>query len=275
MYPSVPQRPAGSGYKDALFAGGCFALAALAASFLVLTVIIKVKDSLQGLIVTATVAAFIVGALLWKLIFSGGRRPNILTGAGVGALVGIVSHPLAWYLLMVWLFVAGGRSSLGDRTVDPLSAIPASLFFSLASLLAVGWATAPVGALVGGVLGYVAGMGVSGPAAQGVAGRAPDYSGIDHVLYDWAQRRGLQISTEHEGQAVRSFFVAGRSGQQYQVWVDSPDERYEVHIRAWDYGRLIAEAVSSPYDLGGRLEGIYATVMSWDASKLLHNRPEP
>lgn len=273
MFPGEPRTRSGSGYKEALIAGGCFALAALAASFLILSVIIGAKDSWQGLIVTSAAAAFIMGALLWKLIFAGRRRPNLLSGAGVGALVGIVSHPLAWYLLMVLFFVTGERGSLGDRTVDPLSAIPASLLFSLASLLAAGWITAPLGALVGGVLGFVSGTGAGGPAAPRGPRRAPDYSGIDHALYAWAQRHGLQISAEHQGQPLRSIFVPGRSGKQYQIWINAPDERDEVRVHAWDYGRVLADVLTSPYELSDRLEEIYATVMLWDASNYQPGRP--
>ena len=256
MIPGARKTRSASDYKEALLAGGCFALAALPPSFLILA-LIGVKDEWRGLTVTASAAAFIMGALLWGLIFTRWRRPTPWKGVGVGALVGIVSHPLAWYLLMVWFFVMGGRSSPGARTPDPLSAIPASLFLSLASIWAVGWITAPVAGLVGGILGFVSGMGTADPAA-------PDFSGIDPVLHAWAQGHGLQISTEH--QAARSIFVAGRSGKQYQIWIDAPNGRNEVHLHAWDYGMLRADVVSSPHDLSARLEEIYAAVNSWDAA---------
>lgn len=266
MIPDKPRIRGGSDYKEALHAGGCFALAALAPSFLILT-LIGVNDSWRGLIVTSSVAAFIMGTLLWKLIFAGGRRPTLWRGVGVGALVGIVSHPPAWYLLFVWFFVTGERSSLGDRTLDPLSAIPASFFASLASVWVVGWMTSSVSAIVGGVLGLTADMGARGSAAPLGAGPAPDYSGIDYMLSAWAQRHGLQISTEHQGQGAKSIFVVGRSGKQYQIWIDAPDERNEIHVHAWDYEKMRADVVSSPYDLSGKLEEIYATVISWDASR--------
>ena len=266
MFPGEMKPQGGGGYKEALIAGACFALAALLSSFLILS-FMRANNAWQGLIVAAPAAALITGALLWKIFFSRGRRPSLWRGAGVGALVGIASHPFAWYFLLVWMYAAGVRSSTAERTLDPLAAVPGSFLYSAMSIIIVGWVTAPVGALVGGALGFAANINVADPAAPRGAGQTADYSGIDHALYAWAQRRGLPISANHQGRGGRSIFFAGSSGRQYHIWVEAPDQKNEVHIRAWDHERMLADAVSSMYDLGVKLEEVYATVMSWDASQ--------
>ena len=76
----------------------------------------------------------------------------------VGALVGVVSHPLAWYLTYLWAaYVEGERYGLGSPIMVPFNALGISFALAGISLVLVGWITAPVGAAVGGALGYVAG----------------------------------------------------------------------------------------------------------------------
>ena len=145
----------GSKFKEALLVGGCFALGALPASALVIF-LTAAQGSLRWLILTSVVAAFIAGTILWRKVFDRGRRPTFWRGAGVGALVVIVAHPLAWYLMFLLLYFAGD-SSFPARTLHPLGALGASLTASAASLLVLGWITIPVGGLIGGGLGHVAG----------------------------------------------------------------------------------------------------------------------
>jgi hypothetical protein len=145
-----------SKYREALLIGGCFALGALPASASIIFWA-KGKSSLQWLILTSVVAAFIAGTLLWGKIFSRGRRPTFWRGAGVGALIVIVAHLLAWYLLFLLLYFSGARDSLEARTIDPLNGLVASLSYTALSLLFFGWITVPVGGVIGGGLGYVAG----------------------------------------------------------------------------------------------------------------------
>ena len=66
-----------------------------------------------------------------------------------------MAHPLTWYFALLYLYFSDERSSLGEATLNPWEGILASLAYSLLSLLFVGWLTAPIGALVGGVLAYV------------------------------------------------------------------------------------------------------------------------
>jgi hypothetical protein len=146
-----------SKFKEALLVGGCFALGALPASALTLW-LAAVRYPLQWMILTSVIAAFITGTILWRTVFGHGRKPTFWRGAGVGALVVIVAHPLAWYLLFLLLYFSGEPSSFPERTLHPLGGLGASLTASAASLLVLGWITIPVGGLIGGSLGHAAGQ---------------------------------------------------------------------------------------------------------------------
>jgi hypothetical protein len=145
-----------SKYREALLVGGCFALGALPASASII-LWMKGKSSLQWMILTSVVAAFIAGTILWRKVFGQGRRPTFWRGAGVGALVVVAAHLLAWYLLFLLLFFMGDPSSLRDEMVHPLRGLLGSLRVTAASLMLFGWITIPIGALIGGGLGYAAG----------------------------------------------------------------------------------------------------------------------
>jgi hypothetical protein len=72
-----------------------------------------------------------------------------------GALTGLLSHPLAWYLAIVYHYANGAQSSLGEPTLNPVEGLGGSLLFSLGSWLLVGWITVPVGALAGWLLTHI------------------------------------------------------------------------------------------------------------------------
>ena len=146
-----------STYKEALLVGGCFALGALPASALTLW-LVEVRYPLQWLILTSVIAAFITGTILWRTVFGHGRRPTFWRGAGVGALIVVMAQPLVWYLLFLLLYFSGEPSSLPATTVHPLGGLWASLALGAMSLLGFGWITVPVGGLIGGGLGYIAGQ---------------------------------------------------------------------------------------------------------------------
>lgn len=143
-------------YMEALLAGVCFAVAAL----LVSTPAVRLLGNTDKphLIFASTASAFITGMLLWKIVFARARKPIRRRGMIVGALVGIVSHPLAWYLAYLWAaYVEGERFGLGSPIMVPFKALGISVGLAGISLVLVGWITAPVGAIVGGALDYVAG----------------------------------------------------------------------------------------------------------------------
>lgn len=106
----------------------------------------------RGMIAAAGTAAALTGGILWRwLVLS---RPVVTRRRAVlvGGLAGLVAHPVAWYLMIVALYVTGARGSLGDRTLTPLEGLWGSLVYSAWSLFLFGWITIPVGAFVGFLL---------------------------------------------------------------------------------------------------------------------------
>lgn len=167
MFDAESKSDDGSSSKEALLVGGCFALGALPASGLIV-LWLKVNNSLLWLILTSVVSAFAAGALLWRKVFGRGRRPTLWRGAGVGFLIVIVAHPLAWYLLFLVLYFSGESVSVATRAVNPLNGLGASLTYSAMSLMVFGWVTVPLGGAIGGVLGYAAGK---APGSDGEVSR--------------------------------------------------------------------------------------------------------
>jgi hypothetical protein len=95
-------------------------------------------------------------ALLWYWLIERHRRFTVARGVVTGALVGLLSHPLFWYLFLLdsWLrYQLYGQpiSSLGEPPMNPLDALAAALIYTLWSWFLVGWITAVVGAVTGGI----------------------------------------------------------------------------------------------------------------------------
>ena len=97
-------------------------------------------------------AAFSVSLLLWRLLCGSGQPVSGRRGALAGALTGLLAHPIAWYLALVWHYLQRHTSSLGDKPVDPLQSFAGSLVMAFWSLLIAGWLTVPAGAIVGFLL---------------------------------------------------------------------------------------------------------------------------
>jgi hypothetical protein len=106
----------------------------------------------QALRYAAPPAAFLASMFFWRLLVSGKSHKLMLRGAAAGGLTGLFSHPLAWYLAILYFYFSDARSSLGEATLNPLEGIPASCLYAIVSLLAAGWITVPLGAAVGGLM---------------------------------------------------------------------------------------------------------------------------
>ena len=72
-------------------------------------------DDWHPLAVSSGLAAFGVSLVLWRFLCTPARLISPSRGAQVGALTGLLAHPVAWYLAILWMFMTGARSSLGDR----------------------------------------------------------------------------------------------------------------------------------------------------------------
>lgn len=140
-------------WKVSLLSGIVFGMVGFFCAFLIMRVRVSQippGEGWQYMKYCAAMAAFIVGTLLWRMwvapqdTASGGR------GLWVGALVGLLSHPVAWYLLILFHFFSGESSSLGEKPLDPIQAIWGSLVFSFWSVFLVGFfVTIPLGAVIG------------------------------------------------------------------------------------------------------------------------------
>jgi hypothetical protein len=104
------------------------------------------------LVVASGLSASAVGLLLWRLLCATSQSVSRRRGALAGALTGLLAHPVAWYLALVWNYLLGHTSSLGDTPSGPLESLAGCLVMTFWSLLIVGWLTVPAGAVVGFLL---------------------------------------------------------------------------------------------------------------------------
>jgi len=117
-------------------------------------------DGYRWFFVAATVAAFVSGAALWRVLPERFPRRRPAWGALAGALAGVVSHYLTWYLgflvanLCFWL-TGGCTGSLGEPPANLGLAFAGAAGLTFFSLLVVGWLTAPIGAALGLAFGFV------------------------------------------------------------------------------------------------------------------------
>ncbi len=119
-------------------------------------VLLKGSSQDWGVMIYASaIAALILGTALWWLIVGRANNRLILRGFIAGALVGLFSHPVAWYLSILVLYLSGTKSSLGEPTLDPIQGVWSALVSSFMSLILFGWMTITIGAFLGGILGYL------------------------------------------------------------------------------------------------------------------------
>lgn len=135
---------------EALVAGLLFGIFAFACAFAILMVgkseaQSKDWDVLPG---CAGGAAFLTGIATWWLILARPQIHSLGRGLGAGALVGILSHPFAWYFFGLIAYFSGAEPGV-DEIMDPLQLLLGAVVFSLGSWACVGWLTVPLGAMSG------------------------------------------------------------------------------------------------------------------------------
>jgi hypothetical protein len=94
---------------------------------------------LLALIVRRVVSVLLVGVSGW-------------CGAAMGALIVLLSHPLAWTLLTIHHALLGVESSLGDAPLRVTDVPWGSLILAFWSLALTGWWTVPLGSGLGVLL---------------------------------------------------------------------------------------------------------------------------
>jgi hypothetical protein len=96
----------------------------------------------------AGIASLLVSGLVW-MVLSRDMIPGPMRGAGMGTLVGLLSHPLTWYLASQYNYFLVTRSPQSNEPLGPISGMAGGLVFSFWSLLLTGWITVPVAAGLG------------------------------------------------------------------------------------------------------------------------------
>jgi hypothetical protein len=143
-------------YSLLLVAAGA-ALAGLAATAVALRFVgMPPADYYAVFYVTAPLAAALLGPSLWWWAIIKPGRLSVRRGIGVGVLGASLAHPLAWYIALVLAFLMGDRTiggvNGGINVTNPLQDLFASLVLAGFSLIAVGWITALMGGVAGGVV---------------------------------------------------------------------------------------------------------------------------
>lgn len=98
------------------------------------------KSDLDSLVISSGAAAFGMSYLFWRLLCVPDHLISTRRGVLVGVLTGLFAHPVAWYLAIVWNYLAGATSSLGDRAVNPLEDLAACFVYAFWSNPADGMA---------------------------------------------------------------------------------------------------------------------------------------
>lgn len=113
-----------------------------------------------GLPLAAGLGAAVAGAPLWWAIVERTAEPTARRGGLVGAVVGVVAHPLMWFLMGVGagvvVLAAEGLGALADLVLGDISGLMgAFVLFSVVGLLLTGIVTVPVAAGTGLALAHV------------------------------------------------------------------------------------------------------------------------
>src|SRR5689334_6696513 len=105
-----------------------------------------------SIVVASGVAAFAVSFALWRVICSPDRPLSARRGALAGALTGVLAHPVAWYLAVVWTYLCSRPLFPGGKPVGPVEGLTVSLVYAFFGVILTGWLTVPAGAIAGWLL---------------------------------------------------------------------------------------------------------------------------
>ncbi len=135
-----------------ILAASAFALAGALSMFLLLS---RSIEHTRPLIVTAVLVWAAAGAIGWAVLLRDAPQVSVVRGVIAGLLIGLVVHPLVWYLTTVVTFVIGTPMPFVDEVVNPLEGLLLLPSATLVSWFSVGWITGLIGAITGGILGYL------------------------------------------------------------------------------------------------------------------------
>ncbi|MGH9316584.1 MAG: hypothetical protein ACRD1P_05715 [Thermoanaerobaculia bacterium] len=86
---------------------------------------------------------------------------------------------------------------------------------------------------------------------------------IDTMIRRWAETQGLRRFNYYQENGFRSLGLADEGGRPYRITIASANPSGKVKVYAWDYGKRIAEYVSTAYDLPRSLDRAYFAVTDW------------
>jgi hypothetical protein len=129
---------------------GAISLAnALAAGMVATQVVRGAAGEGWGTLVPCAIAATLgltIGGLWWGTR----RQPRVRTGIGVGLAIGVLVHPVMWYVALLGAFVGGTQGSLADPTLTPMEGLTAVWAYAAISLLFTGWLSCSISAAICG-----------------------------------------------------------------------------------------------------------------------------
>ncbi len=104
----------------------------------------------------AGLAAFLTAFGFWKIFIETHQSYRISLGILVGAMSGIISHYVCWYLMIISAniqdyFFDSFHSSLGEQPMNLIEGLSGALGLTYFSLLFFGWLTISTGGIIGGL----------------------------------------------------------------------------------------------------------------------------
>jgi hypothetical protein len=144
-----------AGWTTLLLVGFSAACAALIAAICVLKVFFpgELAPRFMTFVVASCLIAALLGPALWWWAIIKPDRLSTRRGIGVGALGGILVHPLVLYTLFVEAYLTRQSTALpvGNPT-NPLLDLVSALLGGIMSVLFAGWITVPIGAMAGWII---------------------------------------------------------------------------------------------------------------------------
>jgi pimeloyl-ACP methyl ester carboxylesterase/membrane associated rhomboid family serine protease len=135
-----------------ILAGVVFALAGFA-----LTILLTGENQFGSFYfpIFFTLAWGAAGALVWWWLLRRGAVLRVMNGAAAGVLAGLLFHPFFWLLFSVFALFTDIEKQALDFNLNVLMAILFWPIVSIVSMLIIGWLTALVGGVIGGILGFL------------------------------------------------------------------------------------------------------------------------
>src|ERR1700731_169352 len=95
---------------------GAIGLANTAAAGIAATWVMRDATGQGWTVIVPSAILATLGLSLGLLWWATRRPPRLRTGVGLGLLIGVLVHPVTWYLALLLAFVSGTRTSLDEPT---------------------------------------------------------------------------------------------------------------------------------------------------------------